>query len=206
MADILSQGLAAHFSPAQLALLGSAHVGIAGAGGLGSNVAMLLARSGILRLTIVDSDVIEPSNLNRQHFWPRQVGQPKVLALAENLRELNPEIRVITFQTVINAQNIAHLLGDAAIWVEALDNPFAKKLVVEAGLLCGAAVAAASGIAGFGGQPMRKRRLGRLSLVGDFVTDIKKAPPLAPRVMQAAALLADCVLEFILGTGGDSPL
>lgn len=194
----LKQGLAVHFSPEQLLLLANVNIGIAGAGGLGSNAAMLLARSGIEKMTIIDCDVIEPSNLNRQHFWPKQVGQAKVTALAEHLLELNPHMSLNLLQTRITRENARDILADIPIWIEALDSPQAKKIVVETALLSGAFVASASGMAGFGGLPMQKRKIGKLCLVGDFVTDIKMAPPLAPRVMQAAALLADCVLEFIL--------
>ena len=75
-------------------------------------------------------------------------------------------------------------------------------MLVERALLDGRMVASASGMGGYGGPAMRKRRLGRLTLVGDFTTDVLAAPPLAPRVTEAAALLADAVLEFILGEEG----
>ena len=82
--------LARHLPPGHIARLRDARVGIAGAGGLGSNCAMLLVRSGIRRLRIADPDVVDLSNLNRQFFFPGQVGRAKVDALAENLRALNP--------------------------------------------------------------------------------------------------------------------
>jgi sulfur carrier protein ThiS adenylyltransferase len=83
--------------------------------------------------------------------------------------------------------------------VEALDDAEAKTMLVEHALLGGHMVASASGMGGYGGPAMQKRRLGRLTLVGDFSTDVLTAPPLAPRVTEAAALLADAVLEFVLG-------
>lgn len=199
MPNHLRVGLARYFTPDQLDRLSQARVGIAGAGGLGSNAAMLLARSGIENMTVIDYDSIEPSNLNRQHYWPEQVGQPKVTALAAHLRRLNPDIKLNIIKGRIEAENAASLLAHADIWVEALDRAEGKKLFVEYALKAGCHVAAASGIAGYGGNPMYKRRLGKLVLVGDFETGIDAAPPLAPRVAQAAGLLADCVLEFILG-------
>lgn len=192
------QALFRYFEPEQLKLLSSARVGIAGAGGLGSNAAILLARSGVEDFVIVDHDIIEPSNLNRQHYWPGQIGLPKVEALSEHLRELNPEIRIEQRKEALDERNLGEILASAPVWVEALDRAETKRLFVERALLCDRKVASASGLGGFGGSPMQKRWLGNLVMVGDFTTDISVAPPLAPRVAQAAAMLADCVLEFIL--------
>lgn len=199
MCNSLRQGLRRYFSPEQLALLQAARVGVAGAGGLGSNAAFMLARCGVEHLLLADDDVVEPSNLNRQHYWPRHLGRPKVEVLAELLRELNPEIRVETRRLRLTPDNLPEILPACPIWVEALDDPQAKTMLVEQALLRGHLVASASGMGGYGGPAMQKRRLGRLTLVGDFSTDVLMAPPLAPRVTEAAALLADAALEFILG-------
>lgn len=196
--DALRAGLARYFSEEQLARLRAARVGIAGAGGLGSNVALMLARSGVEDMLIIDHDVVDASNLNRQQFWPRHVGRPKVEALAELLRELNPHIRLELLNARLDAATLPPLLPACPIWVEALDAADTKTLLVERALIAGRRVASASGVAGVGGPLMGRRRLGDLVLVGDFQTDVAVAPPLAPRVTQAAALLADAVLEFIL--------
>lgn len=198
MPNQLRLGLSRYLSEEQLKRLRDARVGIAGAGGLGSNAAMLLARCGVEKMVIIDHDVIEPSNLNRQHYWPEQIGMPKVEALAGHLLSLNPDMELTIIRERLTDRNMPGLAPRVHIWVEALDMPETKKLVVENALAAGCYVAAASGIAGYGGAPMRVRRMGKLALVGDFATDIKKAPPLAPRVTQAAAMLADCVLGFIL--------
>ena len=123
-------------------------------------------------------------------------------ALAGILRELNPDIRVETRRLRLGPADLPEILPACPIWVEALDDPEAKTMLVERALLDGRMVASASGMGGYGGPAMRKRRLGRLTLVGDFTTDVLAAPPLAPRVTEAAALLADAVLEFILGEEG----
>ncbi len=198
MGNSLRQGLRRYFRPEQLALLQAARVGVAGAGGLGSNAALMLARCGVEHLLLVDDDVVEPSNLNRQHYWPRHLGRPKVEALADLLRELNPDMRLDTRQLRLTPDNLPEILPACPIWLEALDDPEAKTMLVERALLSGRLVASASGMGGYGGPAMQKRRLGPLTLVGDFSTDVLTAPPLAPRVTQAAALLADAVLEFIL--------
>lgn len=192
------QGLRRYFADETLLLLSRARIGIAGAGGLGSNVAVLLARSGIERFFIIDRDIIEPSNLNRQHFWPEHLGQPKVKALGTQLRELNPAIKVAEIHAEITPAFIGDQLRHADIWIEALDDPASKKILVDAAIVQGCPLVAASGIAGCGGAPLGRRKLGHITIVGDFRTGINEAPPLAPRVMQAAAIMADTVLEMLL--------
>jgi len=206
MSGALEQGLRRHLPPEQLAKLAAARVGFAGAGGLGSNCAMMLARCGLKQLVLVDGDVVDASNLNRQHYFPRHMGQSKVLALSEQIREFGG-MRIDAHRIWLNARNIPDMLALAPIWVEALDNPETKRLFVEEALRAGLFCASASGLAGWGGPPMQRRVLThkdgshRLVLVGDFTSAVnEKLPPLAPRVMQAAALQADAVLAYILGS------
>ena len=161
----------------------------------------LLHESGVKVTTmVVDDDVVDASNLNRQQYWPRHVGRPKVEALAELLLELNPAMQVETRRMRMDPHNIGTVLPSCPIWVEAFDGPDDKTLLVETALLGGYHIASASGMGGWGGKAMGKRYLGNLVLVGDFSTDVMLAPPLAPRVTEAAALLADAVLEMVLGT------
>lgn len=195
----LREGLRKHLKKAELAKLGETPIGIAGAGGLGSNVAMLLARSGIEQLTLVDYDSVEKSNLNRQHYWPRHLQMSKVSALAESLIELNPGMRLTLVEKRLEQANLPELLSTCPIWVEALDNANTKADFIEKALLLKRHVVGASGICGIGGEPMKIKRLGRLVLVGDFQTSSDTEPPMAPRVMQAAALMADIVLAWVLG-------
>ena len=197
--NLLYTGLARYFSAAQLERLRAAHVGVAGAGGLGSNAALMLTRCGVGHLLLVDDDVVDASNLNRQQYWPRHVGQPKVRALAEILCALNPDLDVDARVLRLTRSNMTETLACCPCWVEAMDSSEDKSLFVESALLAGCRVASASGMAGCGGPVMGRRRLGRLVQVGDFVTDVSTAPPLAPRVTQAAGLLADAVLEMLLG-------
>ncbi len=199
MENILYAGLARYFSPEQLDALRRARVGVAGAGGLGSNAALMLARCGVGHLLLVDDDVVDASNLNRQQYWPRHVGRPKVDALAELLRELNPEIDVEPLRRRLTRDTMTATLARCPVWVEAFDRPDDKTLLVENALLAGCRVASASGMGGWGGPAMTRRTLGNMVLVGDFTTDVLTAPPLAPRVTEAAALLADAVLEMLLG-------
>lgn len=176
----------------------AACVGIAGAGGLGSNAAMMLARSGAGRLIVIDGDKVEPSNLNRQHYFPAHVGRPKVEALAEQLLALNPDLRVDARMMWLNRDNIPALLPEADIWIEALDNASTKALFASAAAAVGKIVVCGSGMGGVGGFAMRRRRMGNIVVVGDMKSDIAERPPLAPRVMQCAAMQADAALEWLL--------
>ncbi len=199
MQSVLQQGLQKYLLPQELALLGQVCVGIAGVGGLGSNVALLLARSGVQHFCIIDDDVVDASNLNRQHYFPCHVGMPKVDALQQLLAQLCPSIRVEKHHMRLDAANMESMLDKATLWVEALDDAASKRLFVEKALLAQRFTVSASGIAGCDGPPMKKKVLGQhLVIVGDFSSDIASLPPLAPRVMQAAAMQADAMLAYIL--------
>ena len=99
------KGLMRYIGEEKLEKLKKVKVGIAGAGGLGSNCAFNLVRSGFYKFKIVDFDVVEPSNLNRQFFFLDQLGMPKVLALEENLRRINPEVRIDFIQQKVQKDN-----------------------------------------------------------------------------------------------------
>lgn len=175
--------LEGHLAAEQCKVLASARIGMAGAGGLGSNCAVFLARTGIRDFVIADPDVVALSNLNRQHFFPRHLGLPKVEALGAVLRELNPSVILRLEQRALDGLSACALFAGCDIVVEAVDDPKVKKNLVEALLLAGHRVVSASGMAGWGGIPMTARKLGsRLVVVGDHVSGIGPGmPPLAPR-------------------------
>src|SRR5580698_6864611 len=97
--NILEQGLLKYLKPEQLALIQSKKIGIGGAGGLGSNCAMMLVRTGFKYLEIIDQDVIDPSNLNRQQFFANEVGLPKVEMIKKRLLDINPDANILIHQT-----------------------------------------------------------------------------------------------------------
>lgn len=201
---IFQEGLGRYFTQGQIETLGRARVGIAGAGGLGSNAALMLARCGVGNFLLADYDRVEPSNLNRQQFWPRHVGMLKTEALASQLTELNPQVNIKFYSMRLTCENIPEILPFSELWLEALDYPETKAMFVNLALAAGKRVIAGSGLCGTGGEPMRKRSLGKLTVAGDFTTSLECAPPLAPRVTQAAALMADCALEFLLAKSGNA--
>lgn len=181
-----------------------AHVGIAGCGGLGSAVAIALARTGVGRLTLVDFDVVEPSNLNRQQYFVDQIGQPKTQALRDNLARIHPYIRVQGRQLRIDRANVAELFGDCHVVTECFDDPSAKRMLAVAMRenLSEHPLVTVSGIAGYGpSDEIGIRRIFENAyLVGD--TRTAAAPGcglLAPRVAVAAGHQANIVLRLILG-------
>ena len=103
-------------------ILENAKVGIAGAGGLGSNVAMLLVRAGMKKLVVADFDTVNESNLNRQFFFRRQLGEKKIDALAANLREIEPELALELHDVRLTADNADLVFAGCQIVVEALDS------------------------------------------------------------------------------------
>lgn len=187
-----------------LARIQGASVGLAGAGGLGSNCAQYLVRSGFKKIRIVDFDLVEESNLNRQFYFARQVGQKKVYALRENLLQINPGLEVEALPEKIGPENVESLFGCCDAVVEALDTASAKKMLAEALASSGRLLVAASGLAGWGrSDGIRIHRAGRLFyLVGDLVSEAGPSlPVMAPGVNVAAAKQADVVLSYFLGGG-----
>lgn len=192
---------AAYYTPQQQARLAAVRIGIAGAGGLGSNIVHALVRAGVTRLIIADFDVVAPANLNRQFFFADQVGQPKVEALAANLRRINPDLDLTLHRCRIDAGNARTLFAGCTVLVEAFDRAESKALLVETMHGSVPCIVAGSGLAGYGNsEDITVRRLRGLTVVGDGCSDVAERPPLAPRVMVAAAKMADEVLAHILKT------
>ncbi|MDD4310553.1 MAG: sulfur carrier protein ThiS adenylyltransferase ThiF [Candidatus Cloacimonetes bacterium] len=178
-----------------------ATIGIAGAGGLGSNLAISLARAGVGILIIADFDFVSLENLNRQQFSLSQVGQPKVDALAANIRCFNPFIQLTLHNTKVIPANIAELFGSADILIEALDNASQKEMLISnwLELFPDKPIIGASGLAGYGGsEEIKIRHYGNLHLVGDFYSELQQdISPIAPRVAIVANMQANLALEIL---------
>lgn len=205
----LARALYARNAPGSRAALQDACVGIAGCGGLGSNIAVMLARSGVGKLALADYDVVELSNLNRQQYTLRQVGQPKVSALKELLLGINPYIDVAAYYGRVEECNCVELFGDCAVVCEAFDDPLGKAMLVDA-LLSGSMrvrLVCASGMAGLGScNDIVTRRLGtRLILCGDGRSEDNEGKGMmAPRVTVCAGHQANAALNILLaGCDGD---
>ena len=192
--------------PAVLAVLRRSSVGIAGAGGLGSNVAVALARAGVGRLVIADCDRIEPSNLNRQQYFVDQVGERKVEALRENLLAVNPYSLYEIHDVRLTRKNAMTIFERVDVLVEAFDKAEAKEMLIEASLarFPGRPVVAASGLAGYGGnRRVHTRKMGNLYICGDESSQCPKGvSPMAPRVALVAAMQANLVVELLVKMKG----
>ena len=210
MSDQLSQsellsGLFLRNPPGSVERLAGRGVAIAGAGGLGSNIAVALVRSGVQRLIIADFDRVELSNLNRQHYFLDQLGQPKVKALAETLLRINPHLDLVCHELRVTEANLVQLFGSAEILVEAFDRAEAKAMAVRTwlGAYPDRYVITGSGLAGYGRSNHLSTTIrGRLVICGDQEGgDLEVQGLCAPRLGIVAQQQANAVLEILL-TGG----
>ena len=177
-------------------------VGIAGAGGLGSNCAVSLLRTGIGKLVIADFDIVDSSNLNRQFYFRNQVGLPKVEALKDNLIAINPNAQIDIYIIKLESKNIPELFKNCDVIVEAFDKSEMKVMIIETcsinfpekPLIVG------SGLAGWGNnQDIKTEQYGNLYFCGDFNSEVgEDLPPLAPRVNIVANMQANIVLEILM--------
>ncbi len=178
-------------------------VGIAGAGGLGSNCAVALARSGIGTLVIADFDYVEENNLNRQYYFIDQVGLMKVVALKENLSRINPNVSVVTNREKLNKLNISHTFSGCDVVVEAFDNSEMKEMLIvtlqsempELPLVIG------SGVAGWADiNAIKCRKIDNtLFVCGDETSEVSEnMPPMAPKVGIVANMQANVVIEILI--------
>ena len=191
-----------YLRPDEANALGSACIGIAGAGGLGSNCAMHFVRSGVGRLVIADFDTVNESNLNRQFFFRDQVGRMKVEALKENLLRISPECDIKTVAAKLDSFNVREVFAGCNVVVEAFDSAEAKAMIVGAFAKGPVPLVTASGLAGWGrSNAIRLRRLGaNIVAVGDGETAVSpETPPFSPRVGIAAAMEANAAISLVLG-------
>ena len=192
-----------YLTSAQREILSRAKVGVAGLGGLGSNVICHLLRAGVRRFVAADFDVVSASNLNRQFFFSDQVGMKKTEALTANLRRINPDAELDFRDLRLTAENIPELFRGCDVVVEAFDKAEAKTTLVGALVKTKIPVVAASGLAGFGkSNDIRLRKVNdRLYIVGDLASGISpELAPASPRVGIAAAMEANTVVALLLGT------
>jgi sulfur carrier protein ThiS adenylyltransferase len=182
--------------------LSNATVAIAGLGGLGSNVAVALARAGIGKLIIADFDKVEPDNLTRQHYFIDQIGRSKVECTLENLAKINPEVRVTGHDVTLDAEKVTTLFSEADIIAECFDKAQTKQMIVETILTkTDKPIVSVSGLAGYGdSNSIRTRRISkRLVLIGDCKSGIDSVPLLlASRVGIAAYHQANAIIEFLV--------
>jgi sulfur carrier protein ThiS adenylyltransferase len=179
-------------------------VAIAGLGGLGSAVAIALARVGVGKLILVDFDVVEPSNLNRQQYLIDQIGLPKVEALQKNIASINPYVKIQTYHEKLDRSNMERIFKEAEVVVEAFDRAEEKVLLINtvSEKMPDKYIVAASGVAGYGdNNEIRTVRFSsKVFIAGDQKTAAQPGVGLmAPRVGIAAHHQANTVLRILLG-------
>ncbi len=187
--------------------LKKAKVCILGLGGLGSNVAVLLARSGIGYLKLVDFDIVEASNLNRQQYRISHIGIKKTEAMKSIIREINPFVEVDILNIKVYRENIYSIVGDIEIVVEAFDRAETKAMTLEELLTNkNKIVVSASGMAGLGSanEIITRKIKDNFYLMGDNYSDYEEySGIMSTRVMLCAAHQANIVLRLILGEKGE---
>ena len=187
--------------------LKKAKVCILGLGGLGSNVAVLLARSGIGYLKLVDFDIVEASNLNRQQYRISHIGIKKTEAMKSIIREINPFVEVDILNIKVYRENIYSIVGDIEIVVEAFDRAETKAMTLEELLTNkNKIVVSASGMAGLGSanEIVTRKIKDNFYLIGDNYSDYEEySGIMSTRVMLCAAHQANIVLRLILGEKGE---
>ena len=180
---------------------------ILGLGGLGSNVAVLLTRSGIGYLKLVDFDIVEASNLNRQQYRISHIGLKKTEAMKSIIKEINPFVETDILDIKVDRENIYSTVGDIEIVVEAFDRAETKAMTLEELLTDkNKIVVSASGMAGLGSanEIVTRKIKDNFYLIGDNYSDYEEyLGIMSTRVMICAAHQANIVLRLILGEKGE---
>jgi len=180
---------------------------ILGLGGLGSNVAVLLARAGIGSLKLVDFDTVEASNLNRQQYRISHIGLKKTEVMKTIVKEINPFVEVETLDIKVNRENIHSIVGDIEIVVEAFDRAETKAMTLEELLAKkNKIVVSASGMSGLGSanEIITRKIKDNFYLIGDNYSDYEEySGIMSTRVMLCAAHQANMILRIILGEKGE---
>ena len=198
-------GLFARNVPGSTAILAASTVAVAGCGGLGSNAAVALVRAGVGRLILVDQDVVEASNLNRQYFFQGDLGREKVEALADHLRAINAAVSLELHRQTLTPADVPRLFARADVLIEAFDRAEAKRWLIEA--WCRAfperTVVCASGLSGLGRtEAITVKRAGNIILCGDEESDASQGL-CAARVAIVANMQANVALEALVNHGAD---
>ena len=180
-----------------------AHIGVAGLGGLGSNIVCALARSGIGYLTLADFDVVELSNINRQIYTLSDIGEKKAEALPRKIQEINPFCKIRSYDERISENNCKRIFSDCDIIIEAFDKPEAKAMLVNCVLetMPDKHVISGIGMAGYGNANAitTKRITDHLTICGDGISDLEDGVGLtASRVLICAGHMASRAIEIIL--------
>lgn len=192
----------ARHTPGVFKTLKKAKVAIAGCGGLGSNIAVSLARVGVGNLIICDFDIVEPSNLNRQQYFVSDIGKFKVCALEDILIKINPFINIKTYKIYLDEGNIEGIFKDSDIIIEAFDKAECKASLANIVLtkMKDKYLIIGSGMAGyFDSNIIKTKRINeKFFICGDFINEAKIGSGLmAPRVAICANHMANEAVRIL---------
>lgn len=184
-------------------ILKNSTVAVCGLGGLGSNAALSLARAGVGKLKIIDFDIVEPSNINRQAYFIEHIGMYKTEALKELITKISPYIEVEISTVFLDEKNILSELNNYQVILECFDNPESKIMLIESCInsMPESYIIGASGVAGYYDTDIfEKKSLGKnCMIIGDFEHEAGFHQGLyAPRVAAAANMQANAALRYLL--------
>lgn len=195
--------LGARNSPEVRKKLKRAKVGIAGLGGLGSNVAVMLARLGVGTIFVADFDIVEPTNLNRQQYFINQLGKFKTTAICDLIGNINPYIKIEAYKVKLNEQNSVDIFKNCDVVCECFDNAECKAWFAECILtkLDNVKLVSSSGMAGLNSanEILTRKISDRFYVCGDLKSDAAEFNGLmSPRVSVCAGHQANAVLELLI--------
>lgn len=201
--DDLENALCARHSSEVHRKIKAARIGVAGLGGLGSNISVMLVRAGVSRLTVADFDTVDITNINRQNYFLDQIGRAKTDATEENLRRINPYMFIGKHRVRLDPSNIPEIFGECDIICEAFDIPSQKAMLINTLLeKCpGKKVVSGSGMAGFGrSNDIKTEKLfAGLYMCGDGIDmDGIKGGLMSPRVNLCASHMANTVISLLM--------
>jgi sulfur carrier protein ThiS adenylyltransferase len=189
--------------PGMTEALMTAHVGIAGCGGLGSNTAVALTRAGIGQLTLADFDRVELSNLNRQHFFLKDIDSYKTTALANHLKAIRPQLKLNLHTCKVTRENLTRIFSQVDLLIEAFDQADDKLELIESWvkIFPGKAIIVGNGIGGLGkSNDLKVTQTGRIFFCGDLTSDMSLGL-CAARVGIVANMQANVAIEELLKRG-----
>lgn len=184
------------------ALFSRARVGIAGLGGLGSHVAVMLARLGVGTLVLADFDIVDETNIHRQQYDLADIGRPKTQALRDRLMRINPYAEYCLFQEKIVPGSVQKIFGGCSVICEAFDRADQKAMLAET-VLCtmlDTYLVGGNGMAGTESANLMRvhNPMKRYYVCGDGVSDVADSCLFAPRVTLCAAMQATQIMRLLL--------
>ena len=196
--------MAARHTPGIHRVLKKSSAAVAGLGGLGSNIAINLARMGLGRIKIIDFDVVEPSNLNRQQYFINQIGKNKVDALFETLRQINPYLEYERENVYITEDKVEEIFLDYQVVLEAFDKAENKAMLIGKFMRVfpEKCIIGASGVAGiYDTKTLGVRKLGENAyIVGDMENEARPGRGLmSTRVAVAAGIQSNLAVRYLTG-------